>query len=130
MTGEDGLQAYRAESDKRIGDLETYADQLKELIPGLQETVSWLAFTPETGLIIGDSADSSGNFFYTQQTGSSMAFNQQSGGNTETLMELSATNGIEGPKATVAEVVTPLVHSDTWSITLDGDMFSINYIGN
>ena len=104
-------------------------EKVIDRIDGLESTTSWLAFSEELGLVIGDRA-SGETFFFTQQTGSSMTFNRSVSGTTQELMALSGTNGIEGPKATVDEVITPLVHSSTWSISMDGDMFSIDYIGN
>ena len=107
-------------------DIESFAGR----ISGLEGTTHWLQFNEDSGLIIGDTSGTSGSSFFTQQTGASMTFNQITNGDINELMSLSGTNGIEGTKVTADEVVTPNVHSGIWKISMDGDMFSIDYIGD
>lgn len=111
---------------ERLDAAEDALKTVKALVDNLADVTSWLTFTSETGLMIGDNTGST--YFYTQQKGSFMSFNQMAPSGSQELMRLSGTDGVKAPKVTAEDVVANTLSSD-WSITLDGDVFTIDYIG-
>jgi hypothetical protein len=123
------LTANINEHGRRLAATESLLEQIKTIVDNLEDTTSWFSFNEKSGLIIGDNPSDGSSYFYTQQKGSFMSFNQAYLSGSQELMRLSGTDGVKAPKVTAEEVATSRISSD-WVISLDGDMFSIDYIGN